>query len=216
MKDSDIPWGESVKTEYIKTVDKTMCSELCPCPTSAKETWEGVPVEKARESGRIAANLMTSDEVANLTTYGSFNALITPLIFDDPGIKSFAQCYEEKLKPLFDDQRELPEDERDREYAVTMYYLDFFFESGAFDYFSAMEDNYEACASICRTPLFYLTKDVSEGTPVNDCLTATIEDMTDKKTASIVFSLLTIIIWIALFSACALCTKDSEEGDEEK
>lgn len=40
-----------------------------------------------------------------------------------------------------------------------------FFEGGGFDFLVYMEQRYENCASICETPLFYLTRDMDQGIP---------------------------------------------------
>lgn len=39
-----------------------------------------------------------------------------------------------------------------------------------FDFLVKLESEYEGCSSICKTPLFYLTKDVSAGIPAKECL----------------------------------------------
>lgn len=33
-----------------------------------------------------------------------------------------------------------------------------------------MEHNHKNCASVCETPLFYLTKDISQGRPETECI----------------------------------------------
>ena len=33
-----------------------------------------------------------------------------------------------------------------------------------------MEHSHESCGSICNKPLFYLTKDISEGMPESECI----------------------------------------------
>ena len=57
--------------------------------------------------------------------------------------------------------------------------VDKFFNQGGFDFLTDLENRYD-CASLCETPLFYLTKDVSLGPPPIDCVTATVDVMTDN------------------------------------
>lgn len=58
--------ADKVDSEYTKLVDKNMCSAICACPTSVQQTWEDVPVNRTRESGRVAVDLMTDEELADV------------------------------------------------------------------------------------------------------------------------------------------------------
>ena len=55
--------SDKVNTEYTKLVDKNMCSAICACPLSVTDTWEDVPVNRTRESGRVAIDLMSAEEL---------------------------------------------------------------------------------------------------------------------------------------------------------
>ena len=85
-----------------------------------------------------------------------------------------------------------------------------FFDAGGYDFLLALEDRY-SCASICLVPLFYLTKDVADGPPVNDCFTAAVEDITDNKPWAFVFVISGILHLFAIFGAFTLSFKDEEE-----
>ena len=49
---------------------------------------------------------------------------------------------------------------------------DQFFDGGMFEFLSELENENEAdeCSSICEPQLLYLTKDISEGSPKQECL----------------------------------------------
>lgn len=100
--DGGIALDEKVNTEYTKMVDKNMCSAVCPCPLGVAETWNAVPMNRTRESGRVAIDLMTEEELQDVIQRGPYDADVTPLIFDTPNVNSYAQCYKENLKPLFE------------------------------------------------------------------------------------------------------------------
>jgi hypothetical protein len=59
----DVTLSDKVNTEYTKLVDKNMCSAVCACPLSVTDTWEDVPMNRTRESGRVAIDLMTPEEL---------------------------------------------------------------------------------------------------------------------------------------------------------
>jgi hypothetical protein len=61
----------------------------------------------------------------------------------------------------------------------TMKFVDKFFNQGGYEFMKDLEERYN-CASLCEVPLFYLTKDVRLGQPTKDCVTATIEYVTDS------------------------------------
>lgn len=45
------------------------------------------------------------------------------------------------------------------------FYYDRFMLGGGYDFLVHMEHTYDGCASICETPLFYLTRDMELGMP---------------------------------------------------
>jgi hypothetical protein len=94
-------------------------------------------------------------------------------------MNTYRECYEKALKPMFDDEANKPESQKDPELAETMLFVDKFFNQGGYDFLTDLENTYE-CASLCETPLFYLTKDVRLGKPQIDCVTATVDAMTDN------------------------------------
>jgi hypothetical protein len=92
--------------------------------------------------------------------------------------------------------------------------IDKFFDAGGYDYLYNLEERY-SCASICSVPLFYLSREVSEGSPTTDCFTAVVEDITDNKTAAIIFFVTAIVLLFAVMGTFPLCGKDSGESNEK-
>lgn len=82
-----------VEEQYTKLIDKNMCSAVCQCPLDVANTWEDVPMSRTRESGRVAIDLMTNEELAVVMMRGPYDAAITPLVFGTPNINNYAECY---------------------------------------------------------------------------------------------------------------------------
>lgn len=69
---------------------------------------------------------------------------------------------------------------------------------------------------MCSVPLFYLTKDISEGPPVTDCFTAAVEEITDNSLAATIFAVTAVVLFASIFAAFPLCSKDNDEEDTMK
>lgn len=60
-------------------------------------------------------------------------------------------------------------------------------------------------------PLFYLTRDVRLGQPKIDCVTATIDAVTDNQNASIVFLITGLVMLLSVSGAFILCNRTDPE-----
>jgi hypothetical protein len=89
-------------------------------------------------------------------------------------VKNFKECYETVLKP----QNVYITKEQEM---VTKFY-----DEGGFDFMVWIEGEHHegACASICDPPLFYLTKDISEGMPATECVAEQVEESKDLADSS--------------------------------
>ena len=92
----------------------------------------------------------------------------------------------------------------------TMKYVDDFFGNGGYEFLSMLEKRYD-CASMCQIPLFWLTKDVSEGPPTKECVSASIESLSDQIGFTIAFSISGVLLLLAVIGAIPLCSDYSEE-----
>jgi hypothetical protein len=98
----------------------------------------------------------------------------------------------------------------DSSMAETMKYVDAFFDNGGYEFLTALEGKYN-CASMCKVPLFWLTKDVSEGPATRECVDAAIESVSSQKWISIALAITGALLLLAAFGAFPLCCGYSEE-----
>lgn len=73
------------------------------------------------------------------------------------------------------------------------------------------------CAGVCDVPLFYVTKDISEGPPQRECIEAMFDSITSGMSLLGVVALITGIFTFAGFiGSFALCGGNNEKEDEEE
>lgn len=65
---------------------------------------------------------------------------------------------------------------------------------------------------MCSTPLFYLNKDISEGPPTTDCVTAAIEKLSDNMLIAALFIATGLLCLIAAAGTFPLCSGTSKKG----
>jgi len=142
--------AEKVNTEYTKLVDKNMCSVACFCPLEATELWTSIPEATLREYGRVRTIAdLEEEEAMEQFTKGPYDASVTPLYFNiTSNIRTYIQCYNETLKPLFEEEEEKPEEEKDPKLKETMALADKFFDAGGYELLNSLEEKYN-CGSIC-------------------------------------------------------------------
>ena len=66
---------------------------------------------------------------------------------------------------------------------------------------------------MCQKPLFYLKKDVSDGPPTVDCVTAAIDDLSDNMDIAIIFIVTGLLCLIAAAATFPLCSGKKKSGD---
>lgn len=87
-----------------------------------------------------------------------------------------------------------------------------FLQKGGYSFISSFEKQFK-CAGICFTPLFYLTRNLSEGLPTTQCDQAFLKSVSGQVGPAIV-AFATAIIMLTLFGASfPLCTGKSDEND---
>jgi len=112
----------------------------------------------------------------------------------------FMTCYEEVIAPLTL--------EEDSDYAEA---AEQFFENGGAEFVEQFESSLD-CASICETPLFYLSVSISEGPPTQDCMTPIMENL-DQPIAGGVALFTGIICLMAFCASFGLCCGFSGKKD---
>ena len=91
-----------------------------------------------------------------------------------------------------------------------MTYVDMFFDKGGYELLADLETKYD-CASLCAAPLFYLSKDVKEGKPTQDCLTAALEDIGSQTGPAAVCAITGLLLLISVAGGFVLCSKTDEK-----
>ena len=154
-----------------------------------------------------------------------FEADVAPMFFMDTNpdgssvftVRNYKECYERNLKDIFEGD-EL-RNSVDATMVETMKYVDDFFGNGGYEFLSVLEVKYN-CASMCQVPLFWLTKDVSEGPPTKECVNSSIQSLSDEIGFAIAFVVTGVLLLFAVFGAIPLCSDYSEEykmkQEEEK
>lgn len=123
-------------------------------------------------------------------------------------ISNYKECYEKNLKGIFADEKSAQT--ADPSMAETMKYVDAFFDNGGYEFLSALESKYN-CASMCKVPLFWLTKDVSEGPATRECVEAAIESLSDQQRIATALAITGVFLLLAALGAFPLCCGYSEE-----
>ena len=59
-----------------------------------------------------------------------------------------------------------------------------FYDEGGFEFMIWIEGIHHQCASICQPPLFYITKEISEGMPETECVAEQVEESEDLADSS--------------------------------
>jgi hypothetical protein len=59
---------------------------------------------------------------------------------------------------------------------------------------------------MCQTPLFYLKKNVADGPPETDCVSAAIDDLSDNMAIAVIFIVTGLLCLIAAAGAFPLCS----------
>lgn len=89
----------------------------------------------------------------------------------EKAVKSFKDCYETVLKPknlYISKEKEMVKK---------------FYEEGGYDFLIWIETIHHNCASICDAPLFYITRDISEGMPADECVHEQIGESVELSTS---------------------------------
>ena len=130
-----------------------MCTSDCKCYAGSgdatKNLWKSYDETVIMDKFLRNTSDKNKKSSTKLTTYPlQWNADLETSFTD------FRTCHVKKLVPKRKYESEVPQDLREG-----------FFEKGTFDFLVRLETDYEDCASICETPLFYLTRNIAKGMP---------------------------------------------------
>lgn len=136
------------------------------------------------------------------------SATVTPLVFGSNGdgnsFSTFAKCYlDVKKAKMVTKPGKTPKTVSD------------FFTKGGYDFMKEIEEEYN-CASICKVPLFYITKDISEGKPEIECIRGIYNSIKGSMKVEAFFAILTaLILLVAMISALVICCGPTSSMDDE-
>lgn len=197
---------------FIASVDKFTCSKTCPCPKGPngeyEKYWKSIPDEVL-----FAANRRSKLEQLNLdqkTEWRFFgdNSKITPLVFNSTEetttYESFYKCFQDKIKAEMQNSNPFYTDIKN------------FLDTGGYELFSYFEGNFN-CSSVCKLPLFYMTKSIALKRPPTECfgpVVATLQtDMGAVSTVSLVSGFVLIIIAITAWPLCSGLKDEDDDGE---
>lgn len=194
--------------QYIKTVDHWVCSTTCPCPEGPNGDWKKLWTSYSKDSMKSQKRAPTRNDLPDPGNWdgNKDNAEWTPLTFASSGetFESWEDCYFAKLEKQ---SKANPNDNKWKDMVA-------FMQTGGFDFLNELEESYD-CASICVTPLFYLTRSIKEGRPETDCISGLIEgNQGTMNTAGIVSVLTALVLIIGAIGAFPLCSGFSDPDDK--
>ena len=209
-KDAACAQAGVINNQYIKTVDHWVCSTTCPCPEGPNGEWKNLWTSYTPESMKNqfrapTINQLPSDKQGEWDNRKD-DAQWTPLTFASTGttFETWEDCYNGKLKAQ---STANPNDGKWKDMVA-------FMQSGGFDFLNELEESYD-CASICTTPLFYLTRSIKDGRPKTDCITGLIDGNSGTmQTAGLVSVVTALILLVGAIGAFPLCSGFSEQEDK--
>jgi hypothetical protein len=110
-------------------------------------------------------------------------------------VESWEECYDKSLRLRFDYNSK---EEK-------------FLREGGYKFIAAYESEYD-CGGVCETPLFYMSRKISDGPPTQGCIEAAARGLGDKLGNVGLVALVTgLMMLIAMIGACPLCTGFSDK-----
>jgi len=165
-----------IKGQYQSLVDSKLCTDFCECTDAAKQKWESYPNDQLKANFSRAHDPLASETTAytQATDKLQYDGVI-PMYFSSDSssskfVKNYKECYDKQLKG------ELESKESDSSYDEIVMKAKMFFEDGGYEMLKSLETEYD-CAGICYQPMFYITKDVTEGLPSRSCDVAAVEEL---------------------------------------
>lgn len=205
-------------------VDRMMCSMWCPCPADAESVWTAVDEAELAKFTRqdTTRTPMNATQCADFFENQMYAETI-PLQFsttvecgvvsfendaDIETVNNYGDCYNNNLKPIFDSYAETTDPDQQE----MMDNVQKFFDEGGYEFLGELEERY-SCASMCEVPLFYLKKNVADGPPEVDCVTAAIDDLSDNMVIAVLFIITGLLCLIAAAATFPLCSGKSKKKD---
>lgn len=136
------------------------------------------------------------------------------------GFKTWIECYNKTIEkaqgpsncPIGADQ-----DDYDNGCAVDAESSEFkeFVKNGGVKFIESFEKQFK-CAGLCKKPLFYLSKPISDGKPERDCVTAFQEEYGSNTPVGAIALFTGFVLLMAAFGAIPLCTDYNKLPEDDK
>ena len=189
--------GEVIATEqYSKLVDNLMCTRTCVCDKTSFDV-KYATYNDTQLVPRTKAGMKTAGK---------------------DGFKTWIECYDKTISKATGASN-CPQNPTEDDYAsgceidATSSEFKEFVKKGGVKFLQDFEKKFK-CAGLCKTPLFYLSKPLSDGKPTRDCVTAFQEEYGSSTIVGVVALFTGIILLMASFGAIPLCT-DYNKLEEE-
>jgi hypothetical protein len=169
-----------------------MCSRTCYCEKAAyDEKYNTYTAAEFAEGGRQKTSMKTLAK----------------------GYKNWMECYDKVISKAnktssctetkdIEQGCEVPQNEEYKQ----------FIKNGGVQFLADFEKKFK-CAGFCKTPLFYMTRNITEGKPERDCLTAMATEYGSNTGVGAVGVITGLTLLLAAFGAIPLC-KDYNKLEE--
>jgi len=181
-----------------------MCSNECKCNEEIEKIWSTEPEAYLRTYTRTKN---ANNEEKTAYESDGVNAAIIPFVYStdiSEYVSTFIQCYNEKLKEKIESEES---SNANSDYVKN---AKDFFEKGGYQMLRKFEETYD-CAGICYKPLFYISKDVSEGSVKRTCEDAIVEEYTGNIGTAVFAALCALTLLIAVLGSCTLLSGYDED-----
>jgi len=181
--------SDPLPQQYDNFVSKVLCTDACPC-------WSG-KIGEAEGDGAIKA---AWDKVEPARYQKAGIEKKNMKWSDDPEQSSnnWLQCFNKNIEKSNDGKWNN---------------LKAFVKGEGFNFIKSAESTFE-CAGVCRPGFYYLTKDLSEGIPEKDCLSAFVDDFPTKfRTPALVALVTGICLLFAFICSFPLCSDFSSKNN---
>lgn len=172
-----------IGSQYGDLIDDVMCSQVCQCEEGASQAntklWDGYGTAYLAKYNRSIST------VASTTS-------VTALSFKAGGLTNYKACYDTVLKAKFKATEDKGDSQTAKEKDQTKKVKEFF-EKGGYEFLAQLETDYE-CASMCKVPLFYISRDIKLGKPTMECTEAIVEAVTGKILVAVVCFITALVL----------------------
>jgi hypothetical protein len=123
--------AKSLMENYLNSIDKVMCSDVCPCESGAANTnenlWTGQSAAVLTRFERAPSEDDMSTEQKQAFKKDSIYAPLVPFVWEDPSYSVWSDCYTKVLKDQY-------KDTKGDEKTPAQKNVDSFFSKGGFNF----------------------------------------------------------------------------------